>query len=207
MANIWHDKRTFVDENKFASAKLQQTHPRVYSVKKKQVFGELKNVMHNQVGITPLKFGLKENHLEAYKGAKCNDGGVSSKICPSKVENKRNVIDPVELFDLFDFPKSCCTKSCSKSLEEIWAEYNAFDEIALFKVMEKIRSGGAMKDRDEEEQISDVEDFYESEDELDVQIKNGKPYLYMEDHGNDDFSTCAAELPKFDFGHDLLLKC
>ncbi|XP_011182776.2 uncharacterized protein LOC105212477 [Zeugodacus cucurbitae] len=201
MANIWHDKRTFVDENKFASAKMQQAHLRVHSVKKKQVFGELKNVIHNQFGITPLKGGLKENQLDTHK-----DNIAKKRICVQN-EVKKMSLDPIELFDLFDFPKSCCTNSCSKSAAEIWSEYNGIDEVALLKAMEKVRNGGPIRDLDEESN-SDAEDFYESEEDLDKSLaKYDKPYLYVEDYGNDDFTSCAVELPKFDFCNDLLLQC
>ncbi|XP_018801876.1 PREDICTED: uncharacterized protein LOC108976906 [Bactrocera latifrons] len=199
MANIWHDKRTFVDENKFSSAKLQQTHPRVHSVKKKQVFGELKNVIHNQLGVTPLKGGLKENQFDTFKSSTAK-----TRLCiPNDV--KKLSVDPIELFDFFDFPKACCTKSCGKSTAEIWSEYNSIDEVALLKAMEKIRNGGPIRDFDEGSN-RDIEDFCEPEEDEDSLAKYGKPYLYLEDCIND-FTSCSIELPKFDFGNDLLLKC
>nr|XP_014102952.1 uncharacterized protein LOC106627385 [Bactrocera oleae] len=201
MANIWHDKRTFVDENKFVSAKLQQTHPRVHSVKKKQVFGELKNVMHNQMGITPLKGGLKENQLDTFKNS------IAKKRLCIQNDVKKFSVDPIELFDLFDFPKACCTKSCGKSNAEIWSEYNGIDEVALLKVVERIRNGAPLRDSDEASN-SDAEDFCEpKEDESNSLAKYEKPYLYLEDFSKDDFTSCSIELPKFDFGNDLLLKC
>lgn len=201
MANVWHDKRTFVDENKFVSAKLQHTHPRVHSVKKKQVFGELKNVMHNQFGVTPLKSGLKGNQLDTLK-----DSLAKKRSC---VQNdvKKNSVDHIELFDYFDFPKSCCTKNCSKSNEEIWSEYNGIDQVALLKAMEKIRNGGPIRDFDEESN-SDPEDFCEPEEDVKNSFaKYYKHNLYLEDYSNDDFTSCSLELPKFDFGSDVLLKC
>ncbi|XP_054734236.1 uncharacterized protein LOC129241760 [Anastrepha obliqua] len=210
MANMWHDKRTYVDENKFVSAKLHQVHPRVHSVKKKQVFGELKNVIHNQIGVTPLKGDVKEtNLLHANKGVRCNDNGVTNKkSCFQNEGGNKFTLDPNELFDLFDFPKSCCTESCTKSDEEIWTEYyGGVDEVALVKVMEKIRSGGSILDFDEKSN-SDIEEFYEPEEDFsNLLTKSIKPHLYLEDYDDGDFPSCAAELPKFDVFNDILMKC
>ncbi|XP_036336432.1 uncharacterized protein LOC118746667 [Rhagoletis pomonella] len=201
MANIWQDKRTFVDENKFVSAKVHQGHPRVHSVKKKQAFGELKNVMHNQIGATPLKGVFKEINPLA-------GGTANKKSCIQyEAQKTKHALDPSELFDLFDFPKSCCTNSCTKSVEEIWAENDGLDEAALLKAMEKIRNGGPILDYDEN-QDGYVEKFEEPEDDLNVLLtKSVNPYLYLEDYDNGDFSSCSAELPKFDFGNDILLSC
>ncbi|XP_067647629.1 uncharacterized protein pim [Eurosta solidaginis] len=217
MANLLHDKRTYVDENKFLSTKLQQTHPRVHSVKKKQVFGELKNVMHNQIGVTPLKGGAFANRgIKKYNDRGCPASNQKScKPMEADHNNKSatSTIDPIELFDLFDFPKVCCTSACTKSVEEIWAESNQLDDIALMKAMMKIRNGSRLIEDDDEKGVNnhqvanevDEEEHYKSEDEyLDNLVsKSISRHLYLEDYNNDDFSSCSAEMPKFDIFNDL----
>ncbi|KAM7354314.1 uncharacterized protein ACRADG_006036 [Cochliomyia hominivorax] len=106
---------------------------------KKQAFGEIKNVIHNQENGTPLKHEVHASKSQSLKYLGSNIVGIiPSKNIPKSIKKKcvkDIVFDEISL-DYFDFRGKCCSKH-EKSIQDIWSEMNMYDDSFINKIIDE----------------------------------------------------------------------
>ncbi|XP_075157056.1 uncharacterized protein LOC142230288 isoform X2 [Haematobia irritans] len=96
---------------------------------KKAVFGELKNVIHNQLQPKSLKYD-EPSIIKSKCMLKPTQQGPKNKIKSPHTKHTAGLLNEdaeIEMLKYFDYAPSCCTKPY-KSDREIWAEMDMFDD-------------------------------------------------------------------------------
>ncbi|XP_023305858.2 uncharacterized protein LOC111687636 [Lucilia cuprina] len=104
---------------------------------KKQVFGEIKNVIHNHGNATPLKQDSKylaNNNILSKEFIK-NESKSATNYKNQKTNALWNNVLDENLLDYFDFRGQCCSKPY-KSDQQIWSEMNLYDDSFLDKIID-----------------------------------------------------------------------
>ncbi|XP_037821052.1 uncharacterized protein LOC119610044 [Lucilia sericata] len=112
---------------------------------KKQVFGEIKNVIHNQGNATPLKQDalinkcssskyLANNNVQSKRYIK-NESKSTTNYKYQKANFLWNNVLDENFLDYFDFRGQCCSKPY-KSDQQIWSEMNLYDDSFLNKLID-----------------------------------------------------------------------
>uniref|UniRef100_A0A1I8NJ83 Uncharacterized protein n=1 Tax=Musca domestica TaxID=7370 RepID=A0A1I8NJ83_MUSDO len=142
------------NQNTFHASKNIMDNARKHTVKK-QAFGELKNVIHNQLQPKSLKF----DEVRINKPQKCTElrptiqkQPIKSLKQTPKVKSKQCDEAEIKLLDYFDFAPSCCAKP-HKGDRQIWYE-NIFDDSMIDNLIQS-----AYGDTEEEEVCDSKENF------------------------------------------------
>lgn len=172
---------------------------------KKQVFGEIKNVIHNHGMPTPLKPDtllinktttkklMHQNVLRMKHHSK--QGGT---ICTSKTKSNgttavgSNTFDEINLLDYFDFRGECCSKPY-KSDQQIWSEMNLYDDSLLHKIIEDDVS------KLEDARDCNMSNYNDTDRDVDTidELKYGFNYNYWPDaHANNHNSNLSFFVEK-----------
>ncbi|XP_065357849.1 uncharacterized protein LOC135952003 [Calliphora vicina] len=153
---------------------------------KKQVFGEIKNVIHNHRIATPLKQDSVINNGPSSKNLPCTSIRNIQQINESKYINMHktqktnslcnSILDENNYLDYFDFRGQCCSKP-HKSDQQIWSEMNLYDDSFLNMIVD---SGQLDKYEEPNCEVTTINDN-ESDPELFCELKHGFNHNYWPD--------------------------
>ncbi|XP_013100799.2 uncharacterized protein LOC106082682 [Stomoxys calcitrans] len=135
---------------------------------KKAVFGELKNVIHNQYKPKSLNYGdgaTNKQPMQSFVKRTKTEVRQQNVAKPKRLEViKESKDDEIEMLKYFDFAPICCSKR-PKSDRQIWAEMDMFNDSMLDQSIFK----------DEEiQEVQEVENFYFDDSGVDIDFNASK---------------------------------
>ncbi|TMW46613.1 hypothetical protein DOY81_008307 [Sarcophaga bullata] len=134
--------RVHSDKENMSNIQLKNADSTRKHQSRKQIFGEIRNTIHNQAFATPLKQEIRTPKPNTSNHVSNSINRNDVKQCKSKVPEKNkcdissfnmsysNLLDEIELLYYFDFRGYCCVKP-RKSDQQIWSEMNFYDDSFL----------------------------------------------------------------------------